>query len=331
MKSTFLHSNRLWAVLALSMSLAVFSSCKKDPPPPPPPDDFPQTCTVHGTLTSVACGTGVFGNYWIKLDNGKLLQPCSSSLPTSAMIVYEGKRIKFGYKPSIAPDACDSVITCKVWQPPHDRVRLTCLQEMPEEPVTCNRNGTVLHDELKNQACHPFLIRDDDGTLYEPLNQEPMKQYKNNDRIRYSAREVYTLVATCSGATPAEVTCIEHSDLPPVLFCKPIKPEFITNQVPRGPSVQDAWIEGNCLKVKVGFSGCSSDISRFDLMWNNMITNGVVNLRVNDGLGDGITCEAYFIATLSFDLSTIKTRCPSQVTIYLAGWNKPLYLNGMVK
>jgi hypothetical protein len=67
---------------------------------------------VQGTVINFNCGKTIYG-YWIKLDNGLLLQPCDQSFNTfCGIILNEGDRVEIKYSP-YKGSTKDFQLTCK--------------------------------------------------------------------------------------------------------------------------------------------------------------------------------------------------------------------------
>ena len=89
-------------------------------------------------------------------------------------------------------------------------------------------------------------------------------------------------------------------------------PIIITGQ-PLGPSSDNfslaaATVEGLCLTVQIGASGCSSDGWTLDLLTDGSVaesfpTQTSARLVFDDQVPGGVTCQAFFTETFSFDLS----------------------------
>ena len=100
-------------------------------PKDPPPTD----CTVKGTMVRVPCGFGIYGDLWIKTDNGKYLQPCEQSfMPQVPVEVKEGDQVAFGYTVQ-RESLCDhNEIRCMAALPIHQSVTINCMQVVNTKP-----------------------------------------------------------------------------------------------------------------------------------------------------------------------------------------------------
>jgi hypothetical protein len=86
-----------------------------------------------------------------------------------------------------------------------------------------------------------------------------------------------------------------------------------------GTNVKNAWIEGNNLKLEIGYSGCNKH--SFDMHWNKNQINIALYpnrtyLQLVDNNGEQF-CQAYFQDTLCFDISKLKTGTHGEMLIKL--------------
>ncbi len=86
-----------------------------------------------------------------------------------------------------------------------------------------------------------------------------------------------------------------------------------------GTNVMKAWIEGDNLKLEVGYSGCNKHT--FDLYCDKNQVNPAIYpnqlvAKLADNNGEQF-CQAYFTETLCFDISGLKTGKHGTVQIKL--------------
>jgi hypothetical protein len=263
----------------------------------------------------------MLSDYWILLDNGKYMQPCELGVNLSGFQPYDGMRVKFGYTKPANTSGCDARIRCLAETPPAEIIKLTCIQEMPNSQ--CSYHGTVVYNPLLSKPCNPKVIRLDNGRLIEPVNQDILTGYNDGDRVTCGYVTVQTFAATCSGAAAVELTCFNGQV--PSAPCKPLTvgddPMFSTEH--SAVQISQVWIEGDCLKIKGGFSGCNDDISDFILYHDGMISkSNPSQVKLVVANAHPTLCEAYFTKTFSFDLSALKQSAGQLVNINLVGWNQ---------
>lgn len=307
-----LFSFTLMLGLALSMMVS-FTSCEKEGDTPNKPGN---NCSLTGTVENVMCGTGAYGNLWIKGDDGKYYQPCESSVRLSGFT--EGARVKFGYK-VITKGKCDEEITCMVAVPRAVKMNLTCAQIISTPPAPCNLTGTIVDAKSIVPTCNGKLIKTADGKLLDPVNQEKIANLNAGSKVWYSYVEVQTFAASCTGATPVELTCLTWNWCGTPTGCTPITVDN-SLQPGYGVNVLSATLDGNCLKLKVGQSGCSDHTELLQLVWNGSYKKSspaMVDLFVHDPKPE--MCEAYFTNEISFDLSKLKSGVNGPITIQING------------
>lgn len=312
----------------LAFSSLFLVSCEKDNPGGGGGDQpDPTHCTVSGTFTQISCGVGIYGNYWIRLDDGKYLQPCETDIMTlNALDIREGTKIRFGYKNITGTSSCDAMLSCapldaRVKGTTWSRIRITCI-EITQQPQDCAHLGTI----RLSSSCNVKYIEADNKDHYEPVNQVILDGYNAGEKIRFSYIPVLTLAATCSGSIPVQVNCISRTSEPDPTTCTPLIIGY--NDIMPAPNgaihVQEARIEGNCLKLKIGFSGCDANTGRIALLWDGKFHGPAphVNLVLVDNQPQA--CNAYFTKEVSFDLSMIKQSEQGQTPIHVSGWSGPL-------
>ena len=104
-----------------------------------PKDPPATTCSVKGTIVRVTCGFGVYGDLWIKTDNGKYLQPCEQSfMPQVPVDVKEGDQVEFGYRVQKESSCYSDEIRCLAALPEYQSVTITCIRVIDTKPIdTC--------------------------------------------------------------------------------------------------------------------------------------------------------------------------------------------------
>lgn len=92
-------------------------------------------------------------------------------------------------------------------------------------------------------------------------------------------------------------------------------------------------IDGNFLKMDVGYSGCKKRTDDFVLIWNGVASKSLpplITLTVVDSLTADAICEMYITDKLCFDLSLLKKEIPGRenaVRINLKDYDKELIYN----
>jgi PKD repeat protein len=82
-----------------------------------------------------------------------------------------------------------------------------------DQPGECNLTGTV-RDYTGLDGCH-YLIELDNGIRLEPILNDTMFHFRDNQRVRLSYIECPDLMSICMAGIIAEITCIEEIDPAP--------------------------------------------------------------------------------------------------------------------
>ncbi len=98
-------------------------------------------CDTYVTVRSSGCGTGLWGNLWLQLENGAYLQPWDG--PQGLPAVTAGQRLKISYQVMKRDHRYDQVITCQALTPKADAIRITCFDTLPP---ACGTEATVVMD-----------------------------------------------------------------------------------------------------------------------------------------------------------------------------------------
>jgi hypothetical protein len=87
-------------------------------------------CDAFVTVKHLNCGQGIWGGYWLQLDNGDYLQPTANT--THFRAVHEGDRYRICFENGTLPKITKSKILCSNQLPTADPVRITFLEVMPK-------------------------------------------------------------------------------------------------------------------------------------------------------------------------------------------------------
>ncbi|MES2382042.1 MAG: hypothetical protein V4538_13430 [Bacteroidota bacterium] len=83
----------------------------------------PNNTAIKGTMVRISCGASIYDNLWIQTDDGKLLQPCAQSFQTLCpILLHEGDRVDFKYRPFSGFSYIDSMYICNMVLPACKRV-----------------------------------------------------------------------------------------------------------------------------------------------------------------------------------------------------------------
>lgn len=340
------------ALLALTLLVSA-ESCKKWNPFGDEPDgkggnpkDPPQsiTCSTTGTITQIYGGGGVWGELWIKTDGGKLFQPCSISIiyPPNVKVkmpnIKPGVRVKFGYT-KLYTGSCNDLnrnpASSAIPPAPDASIDITCLTELGSSQNECTYTGTLVSVPCGISVFNNLWILRDDGKYFQPCDIGPSAmllstEFIEGKRVSFNYAPLGSGSTLCDNEklmlcptilpqrTKIKLTCVTLLDQKSE--CKPLIKAVYEPKGQQPIQILNAWRDGDCLKMKVGFSGCSDISSSFNLFWDGSMTKSnppKVFLQLG-GLPEGITCAAYFESEISFSLSELKQL---NAKIILSGWD----------
>lgn len=321
-----LRAGTLFAAAMLAF-IFTLSSCRQDPPPP-----SAGNCEQKGMIEMVPCGSGAWGNLWIRTSNGKLLKPCQ--VLVQGFTPAAGMKISFSAKDPARNAQCieieDKENTC-VRAPEYDMLKvITCIKASNPQNNLCNTLATVKRVAL--DGCKWILILDN-GTKLEPYGIPESFTMEDGMRVSIAYDDHIKVASVCMVGKPAQILCIQRvrtCGTPPPVPCTPI---LVGDNVKEGGnpfSIQKAELTGNCLHLTVGFSGCSDQYRKFALIWDGATNPGNATDFYNFTLADAgqrEMCDAYFTKTYSFDISKVLKNSKTgnkQGSINIAGYNQPV-------
>lgn len=290
-------------------------------------------CTVTGTMTRVQCGSSIYDNLLILTDDGKYLQPCNQSFETLVAYSFkDGDRVMFGYSKLTGPSLCGA--SCAAG-PTGEPVTIDCIKLIEDDNRgECSLEATVVSFTCATSIYNDYWFQTDDGQLFQPCDQSfatlvPI-ELNVGDRVRFGYHkligkspcdEKIACTAVVPDATKIVVDCLYPLNNNPS-DCKPIRviehPELTLIKPADGVSViRDLRVEGDCLKFTMGFSGCSADADRFDIVWTPSIDHEGAGLYLIDNAPQ--MCQAFFSKEVSYNISDIRKRGYHSATLLVNG------------
>lgn len=212
MKKTnvYVSSMMLFLLLGLSSCMRNWDHLLGGDKGDPDPDPRTGTCNTYGTFRSVPCGGGLYGSLWIQLDNGAYLQPCGTDIINVLPVQpRDGQRVHFSYYAKRHSNSCPpSDPACDLPVPLATPIHLTCMQLQDDQNQgNCNRTGILRHNTSPN--CDAWYIEESNGERFELAAYPNTDGWKDGVQVKFSGHIVMTLVATCTGYTAIEATCLE--------------------------------------------------------------------------------------------------------------------------
>lgn len=302
--------------------LGGLSACQKDTPPPPSPGNCEQT----GTIESVPCGDGAWGNLYIRTSNGLLLKPCRVLVP--GFVPKDGMKIRFSAIDPNVSDPCqsipDSLYNCI--QPAHHNLIkvITCIKAVNQQPDTrCNTLATV--KQIALDGCKWIFVLDN-GVKLEPIDVPSGFALRHGMRIRIAYDDKSNIGSICMVGRPARILCIEEVGANPSR-CKEILKEKAPDMRHQRFTINNVKKDANgCLTLQVGYSGCNGEGRDFQLYWDGQVTIGnatdMIHLVLVDRAQEEM-CDAYFTQSVSFSMQQLKAinTNGNRLVAYIAGYN----------
>lgn len=177
-------------------------------------EEEPAKCEKTGKFVKTICGSGLYGNYWIRLDDGTLLQPCQSDADlVDASLLYDGMPVAVSYSQILTTDAqCPTILGCKAYPGAHITVNITCLtpkmKRCPDEPTDkCTHLGVLRDKRNKLDGCS-WLVELNTGEVLDVGMQIDENQFKDGTPVMVGYNEIVNVWNPCMAGTPVELTCI---------------------------------------------------------------------------------------------------------------------------
>jgi len=87
-------------------------------------------CEAFVTVKHLNCGLGIWGGYWLQLDNGEYLQPTENT--THFKNIHDGDRYRICFEGGKPPITTNAKILCRKALPAAAPIRITFLEVLPK-------------------------------------------------------------------------------------------------------------------------------------------------------------------------------------------------------
>lgn len=175
----------------------------------------------------------------------------------------------------------------------------SCMQE--NETVTLQETGVVV-DYAGAGNCK-YVIELDNGNRIQPMLYPEGFEFAQGQRVLVEYVELPDVISTCDRGAASEVKYIEE------LNCAPYVDLHFENydSLARDPLyIQEAFIDGDCLQLKVSYSGGCREHTIDLARMNEWYANGSIPTFEIRHDANGDLCEAMFTKQLRFDLTPLK-------------------------
>ena len=149
-----------------------------------------------------------------------------------------------------------------------------------------------------------FIIELENGAKIQPLYYPEGFTFAQGQRVHVQYAELTNVVPSCDRGTPAEIVFVEELNCAPFIDLNSNNPDSIANDP---IFLQEAFVDGNCLQIKVSYSGGCKEHS-IDLMRlpPTATSNSTIPIFEISHNANNDMCEAYFTKELRFDLTSLK-------------------------
>jgi hypothetical protein len=147
-----------------------------------------------------------------------------------------------------------------------------------------------------------FVIELENGAKIQPLYYPEGFTFSQGQRVHVQYTELTNVVPSCDRGIPSEIIFVEE------LNCAPFIVQD-SDSIPASDPIylQEAFVDGNCLQIKVSYSGgCKEHTIDLVLIQPSATNNPAIptfEIRHN---ANGDMCEANFTKELRFDLTPLK-------------------------
>lgn len=189
--------------LLMFLGVLAMAACTKKPDEPP----ANKQCEHKATFEKTACGLGVYGSYWIRLEDGTLLQPCKTDVSIDESQIYDGREIEVSYEAISGEIHCIKQSTCLAWPGEHSSVKITCLKlgEDKRETAQCEHLGVLRNWSGKLDGCG-WVIEKNDGAILE-IQEEDTKGFDDGTPVQFGYKNSARMSVCMAGET-VDITCM---------------------------------------------------------------------------------------------------------------------------
>lgn len=148
------------------------------------------------------------------------------------------------------------------------------------------------------------VIELENGAKIQPLYYPEGFTFSHGQRVHIQYAELTNVVPSCDRGTPAEIIFVEELNCAPFIVLNSNNPDSLaTDPI----YIHEAFVDGNCLQIKLSYSGGCKEHS-LDLVRLNpsIATNPSIPIFEISHNANGDMCEAYFTKELRFDLTPLK-------------------------
>ncbi len=175
-----------------------------------------------------------------------------------------------------------------------------CMNE--DHEIKLENTGVVV-DNAGAGDCG-IIIELEAGGMIQPFFYPEGFTFSHGQRVYIGYFELPNIVPSCNKGVPVEIVAIEELNCTPYVVLNSKNYDSLASDP---VFIHEAFIDGNCLQVKLSYSGgCKKhtiDLALATSANGNFDTVPVFEIRHN---ANGDMCEAYFTKEFRFDLTPLK-------------------------
>ncbi|WP_372932926.1 NigD1/NigD2 family lipoprotein [Mariniphaga sediminis] len=181
---------------------------------------------------------------------------------------------------------------------------ITALTGCNETTETPRQETGIVMDYAGSEHCS-FIIELDNGEQIQPFHYPDEFTFTQGQRVLIRYVKLPNIIPTCDQGVACDILHVEEIDCgAPLTDLYSHNSDSLANDP---VYLQEAFIDGNCLNLKLSFSGgCREhtvDLARIHSLEEN--SEDTVELEIRHNANDD-PCEAFLTKTLSFDLTSLK-------------------------
>lgn len=176
----------------------------------------------------------------------------------------------------------------------------SCMED--EETVIRQETGVIV-DFAGAENCR-FVIELQNGQRIQPTYYPDEFNFAQGQRVFVEYIELPDVISTCDKGAASEIVYIEELNCQPYIDLNPHNYDSLAQDP---VFIHDAFIDDNCLEVKLSYSGGCRDhtIDMARINRNNAGNSDIPTFEIrHDANGD--LCEASFTKEIRFDLTPLK-------------------------
>jgi hypothetical protein len=148
-----------------------------------------------------------------------------------------------------------------------------------------------------------FVIELENGAKIQPLYYPDGFTFSQGQHVHVQYVELSNVVPSCDRGIPSEIIFVEELNCAPFIFLDTNNSGNLANDP---IYLQEAFVDGNCLQIKVSYSGGCKEHTIDLLRIQPSATSDSISVFEIRHNANGDLCEANFTKEFRFDLTPLK-------------------------